>query len=370
MIRDRLGDFIVATVVSVVIVTWTALEPRVGGYVDDQPGLYEPIAWICLAIACLVLYFRSSFPVTVLIVTTLCNTVYYPASGIDGPVALTFIIALYTSASRGYLWTSITITAVPLTLAFFGQMATGFRHVDPLNMFLLAGWFVAIIAVGGMVHKNRQYRSEAEARIAAAHETAVNKERLRIARELHDAVGHHLSVIRVQSVAAQRKLSKRPDHSPADTLELVAQTSQHALQELRSIVGVLRSDEDGTSQQGLAQIRGMVGAAESAGLTTALEFDDLPDIPSELEQNIFRVTQEAITNVVRHAHASLMTVVLRGQGDHISVTVTDDGVGGVVHEGNGITGLRERVQNWGGTVVIRNRQSGGTIVEVTWPLKR
>ncbi|MFC4336349.1 sensor histidine kinase [Salininema proteolyticum] len=367
--EDGMGNFLIATGLTVLIVVWTLIAVQYPGP-GEPGGINEPVSWILLAVSCLALYFRSAFPVTVGIVTAAASLGYYPLSGVDGPVLLAFVAAIYTVAASGRTLAAALICSVPLALMVTGEVVTGWAHVAPSTLMLFVGWMAAVVFFGAWVHKNRQYRAEADARMTAVRDRAVDEERIRIARELHDAVGHHLSVIRVQAVAARRKQRKDPGFDSSETLDVIADTGQTALKELRSIVGVLRSSGGPAAGGGLADLPGLLTAAEGAGLTVGFEKGDLPPLEPELEADVHRVVQEAVTNVVRHAHASLLSVDLAFKDGDLSVTVLDDGVGGVGQEGNGLKGMRERAAKRGGRVSIRNREGGGTVVEATWPVKK
>lgn len=371
---DSKGDLIIGTVVTAVIFLWTGIDAALFG--QDTPGLSEPIAWGVAAVACAALFFRSRRPLTVTIITMVCVVVYYPSSAIDGPMLVTFVVALYTLTALGHVRSAIAVSLGMFCFLLVPEIVSDFEHVTPGETLLMSGWFVAIVAFGSVVANYRAYRAEAEVAVSEARRRSVAEERLRIARELHDAVGHHLSLIHVQTTAALRKLGKDPGYSTAETLGIVSETSQLSLRELRSMVGVLReAGEDSPTGPGpsLAQLPSLVSAAEATGLTVSLRRDGWAELPAAVDAAAYRVVQESLTNVIRHADASAVRINVVTGTNTFAVSITDDGAArsrtGKTVTGNGLTGMRERAESLGGTFDAGPREDGGFTVEATWPLE-
>ncbi|GAB3238651.1 sensor histidine kinase [Glycomyces halotolerans] len=371
---DRTGDLIVGLVTAFVILVWTGVDVALRE--QDPMGLSEPIAWAMVVIAIAALFLRSSYPLAVTLVTWLCTMVYYPASAIDGPMLLAFVIALYTLAALGRTVAASVIGALTFVLILVSEIASDFQHMSEGESLLLSGWIVAIVAIGTVVAHYRRYRAGMEAALVEGQRRSVAEERLRIARELHDAVGHHLSLINVQSAAALRKLKKDPAYPTRETLEVVADTSRLSLRELRSMVGVLReAGEDSPTGPGpsLEQLQSLVDAARSSDLEVHLRMDGHAELPAAVDAAAFRVLQEALTNVVRHAGARRVWINVVIGTSTLAVKVVDDGAaqfkGGKVVAGNGLTGMRERAESLGGTFDAGPREDGGFFVEATWPLE-
>src|SRR5690606_37705236 len=202
---------------------------------------------------------------------------------------------------------------------------------------------------------------------------AVVAERVRIARDLHDVVAHHVAVIGVQAGAARRLLAT--DHDQASrSLETIERTARTAVSELRGLLGVLRADGDRlpdedvtTSSPGLAQLPDLVAEAESTGLTVryAVYGTERP-VPESVALSAYRVAQEALTNVVKHANATAADLRVRYLDSALEIEITDDGrsrpvpgfdtaTGG----GLGLTGMRERVAVHGGQLEVGPRRDGG-----------
>ncbi|WP_100444144.1 sensor histidine kinase [Glycomyces xiaoerkulensis] len=369
---DRVGDLIVGLATAFVILVWTGIDAALRE--QDPHGLSEPIAWAAVVVACAALFFRSSYPLAVAIVAWTCALVYYPASAIDGPMLLAFVIALYSLAAHGRTVAASIIGALTFVLSFVSEILSDFQHLTEAELLLLSGWYIAIVAIGTVVAHYRRYRAEMETALAEGRRRSAAEERLRIARELHDAVGHHLSLINVQSVAALRKLKRNPDHDTGETLQVVADTSRLSLRELRSLVAVLReAGEDSPTDPGpsLDHLPALVAAAEAAGLEVELREDGRAELPAAVDAAAFRVIQEALTNVVRHAEASRVQVGVVCGASTLAVRVADDGraKSGKALPGNGLAGMRERAEGLGGTFDAGPAEDGGFVVEATWPME-
>ncbi|MEU5156851.1 sensor histidine kinase [Glycomyces sp. NPDC021274] len=370
---DRKGDVIVGVAATAFVVGWDLIVLALGGPWSE--GLFEPLGWAVTVVACAVLFVRSRFPLTVTITTLACSILYYPSSSIDGPTLLTFIIALYTLAALGRIRAASAVTAGAFLVLLIPEVMSGFAHISLVSTILMAGWFVAIVALGEVVARHRAYRAEAENALGEARRRSVAEERLRIARELHDAVGHHLSLINVQTAAALRKLRKDPLHRTEETLQVIAETSQSSLRELRAMVGVLREPgEDSPTGPGpsLEQLPLLVDAARASGLEVELRVDGRAALPVAVDAAAYRVVQESLTNVLRHAKAQRVQIKVVTGTSTLAVAVVDDGGGdakGAKGAGNGLTGMRERAEGLGGTFDAGPRDDGGFSVEATWPLE-
>jgi signal transduction histidine kinase len=214
--------------------------------------------------------------------------------------------------------------------------------------------------------------AERERDIAARE--AVVEERARIARELHDAIAHNVSMMVVQAGAERRTLAEA---SPTrEVLETVEQIGRSALTEMRRLVGMLRSDdaEPLAPQPGLRDLPTLVTQVREAGLPVDLELDGDPrDLPVGLELSAYRIVQEALTNALKHAGADAHATVTVSYGaDSLSLEVTDDGTGSPVAVGgggHGLVGMRERVALYGGRFEAARRSGGGFTVRVLLPIR-
>ncbi|TDC04218.1 sensor histidine kinase [Actinomadura bangladeshensis] len=371
-----MADAALAAGCLLVLVAIALLETRVVGR-----GPMPAYGWALIAVACGALYLRRSAPVAVAAVTLAACGIYYPATDPDGPLVITFVIALYTAAAAGRLTTAALLAAAAIAGTVYGDGRDGADHLADAAPFLLAGWFVAVIAIGGVVRNRRAYLREAQERArvaergreAEARRRAV-EERLRIARELHDVLGHNISLINVQATAALHGLHREPQQAEA-ALTAIKQASKDTLREMRATLGVLRQVDEAAPvapAPGLARLEELTSGISAAGLTirTKIEGDPRP-LPAETDLAAFRIVQEALTNVTRHSTASTATVRVGFAEDEVTVSVEDDGVPsppGASGDGSGIRGMRDRAASLGGALEAGPGPDGGFTVRACLPL--
>lgn len=250
--------------------------------------------------------------------------------------------------------------------------------------------------LGDLMHWRRGYYEALEERAArlererdAQAQVAAAAERARIARELHDVVAHHVSVMVVQADGASYALDSAPDRTRV-ALQAISRTGRQALAEMRSLLGVLRSGDAPAAelapQPGIEQLTGLLDQARAAGLPVAFTVEGVPrTLAAGPALAAFRVVQESLTNARKHAGpAATAAVTLRFCEDRLVIKVTDDGRGergpgparGAVPgqtgtgdgQGHGLVGMRERVETFGGSVVTGPRAGGGWRVAATLPL--
>ena len=247
-------------------------------------------------------------------------------------------------------------------------------HPQPVGRSVALGaWLVLLLVVG----EAPRYRAEqvAAARRARAAETrvAASAERLALARDLHDTIGHSLSMIAVQAGVALHLLDEHPEQArPA--LTAIRSASKEALEEVRATLSILREEDfDGRPAPGLARIGDLVAAARIGGLVVEVRPEPLGDnvsgLPDDVDAAAFRVVQEGLTNVARHSAAAHAVVSVERSGSALEVSVVDDGLGtGQVVEGGGLRGMRERAAALGGQVEAGPVSGGGFRVAVRFPL--
>jgi signal transduction histidine kinase len=308
-----------------------------------EPGNHVVLGWVLTIACCAALFLRRRYPLGVAGFALVCCALYYPLTDPDGLVLLAFAYTLYNAAAAGRIRGAALLVVAAMAGVVVGEISsrTG-RHVDNFAFFLMTGWFVALVAGGAVAH----YRAE----------------RLRIARELHDALGHHLALINVQAGAA---LHRRDPAQAEEALGAIKDASKTALQELRATLGMLRR----TGGPALSRVAELAESAGASGLTVRTEIDGVArDLPPDVEHAAFRVVQEALTNVAKHAAAK--TVVVRlGYGEtELSVQVDDDGRGGTALAGNGIRGMTERARALGGDLTASALEGGGFRVRARIPL--
>lgn len=225
-------------------------------------------------------------------------------------------------------------------------------------------------------HELREQAEELRRSQAEARERAVLGERVRIARELHDVVAHHVSVMGVQASACRRVFDRDQDKART-ALTAIEQSARTAVDELRRMLGVLRTststgvDAAPPAAGGVERIGELVERARVAGLTATLGvYGDTVALPESVSQAAYRVTQEAVTNTLKHAGAGLLDVRVRYLAREVEVDVTDDGrTGGRTNtEGLGLIGMRERVTAHDGDLEVGPRSGGGWRVRARFPL--
>jgi signal transduction histidine kinase len=253
----------------------------------------------------------------------------------------------------------------------------------------LGAWLLVIISVAETVRSRRERAQETTRVREEALLRRATDERLRIARELHDVVAHNMSLINLQAGVALHLLDERAGADgaaddgalPAEVrhaLATIKSASKEALIEMRSILGVLRQvDEDAprAPTPGLDALPGLVERAEAAGLRVRIEADaDLGAVPRNVELAAFRIVQEALTNVARHAAQADTVVRLRSHDGVLTVDVLDEGAGrattgSILGTGSGIPGMRERAASVGGALEAGPRPGRGFAVHAELPLE-
>ena len=291
------------------------------------------------------------------------------------------MVAVYVAASRLPWRTALAISGALFALfVVAGGLVDGSESPSKTVSSLVA--FGAAFALGVYVSTRTDYVNSLQARaeqLVRERELlagqAVAEERVRIARELHDVVAHHLSLITIQAGALNAQVAKG---SPAaETAEVIATTGHQAMDEMRRMLGVLRlgapeAGADHTPQPGLRDIGQLVKQTRAAGVSVALTVEgDARHLPPGVELNAYRIVQEALTNVLRHAGPAHCAVVVAYGIDRLELRVTDDGRGSDAtqsYAGHGLVGMRERVALFGGDFYAGAVPGGGFAVRATLPL--
>ncbi|KDN23284.1 sensor histidine kinase [Amycolatopsis rifamycinica] len=343
-------------------VTLTVVAGSLFAVLNDgaEPARHAAIGWGLTLLCCAALFLRRRYPLSVAGFALVCCALYYPLTDPDGLVLLAFAYALYNAAAAGRIRGAALLVVAAMAGVTAGEISsrTG-RHVDNFAFFLMTGWFVALVAGGAVAH----YRAEAERTKEAEARARATDERLRIARELHDVLGHHLALINVQAGAA---LHRRDPGQAEEALGAIKDASKTALQELRATLGMLRQ----TGGPGLQRVAELAESVGASGLTVRTEIDGVArDLPPDVEHAAFRVVQEALTNVARHAGAKTVVVRLGYGADELTVAVDDDGRGGAAPAGNGIRGMAERARALGGELTAAPREGGGYRVRARLPVR-
>lgn len=319
------------------------------------------------------LLFLRRFPVPVLWFVAAVTLGYLLRGYAYGPVVFSLAVALITSVVRGHRYAAWLAAA----FVYFGHLLNSVVN-DELSWGQVLGvgaWALVILSVGEIVRVRIERAGAARQAQAETVRRQANEERLRIARELHDVVAHHMSLINVQAGVALHLVDKRPEQAQT-ALAAIKDASKEALVELRALVGVLRDEAEPAPRAPAAMLGSLDGLVERsghAGLTVrkSVQGAVLP-LPASVELAAFRIVQEAITNVVRHSGARHADIHLKYAPDVLTVEVADDGPGGArvasLDEGSGIRGMRERATALGGNLNVDTGPSGGVRVTATFPL--
>ncbi|MFG2042271.1 sensor histidine kinase [Dactylosporangium sp. NPDC048998] len=254
------------------------------------------------------------------------------------------------------------------------MLATGLGGAVALGLLWPAAPLVAMPAVAvpwlvGWVVRHRRHLTEriADERTARA----VTEERLRIARDMHDTVAHSLSMIAMKASVARHVAAVRPEESMT-ALEVIETASREALVEMRRAVGLLRADLDPAMPSGSDEdLRALADRAEQTGIQVELNLVAAAAPPAGVRLVVYRVVQEALTNVIRHAKATGCTVSVEAGADSVTVRVVDNGTAAVAPggTGHGLRGMRERVAAYGGNVQAGPHPTGGFALSACIPYR-
>jgi signal transduction histidine kinase len=343
----------------------------------------QPLDYLVIVVASLTLVAWRRAPVSILVITTACMLLYATRTNPGPPAAFPVLVAIYATTRAGHRIPMVVAGAAFLggTLAASLAEATEQSVQDLVDRtVLLLGWFLAA-AVAGMVSKHRlAYLHQAEQRALEAERTReeaalrrAGEERLRIARELHDSLTHSISVIKVQAGVAVH-LARRRGQKVPEALLVIEEASGEAMRELRATLEVLRDSADEPPGSGLDRLDELVDRARSTGLAANVTISgNRQALPAAVDSTAYRIVQEALTNVTRHAgRASASVHIGYGPGELI-VQVDDDGdtcpSGSPPVPGIGLTGMRERVAALGGRLRAAPRPEGGFTIRAELPAK-
>jgi signal transduction histidine kinase len=295
-------------------------------------------------------------------------TTYIVREYAGGPVFVTGWISLFSLGYHVRRRNAFFGAAVMSGALIIAGLITG--RSEPLIHLAFVGWSAAAVVLGDLLHTHRDSRVE-EARRHLA------EERLRIAQDLHDSVAHAMATINVQAGAAAHVVDRRPE-AAKEALTAIQEASGDVLDELGALLNVLREPDTAaarTPTPGLRELPALVEATTKAGLVIHLNVDGPIDaVAQPAGTAAYRIVQESLTNVVRHAGGTHANVNVHVDHDGaLEVDITDDGRGGSSSHhgaGRGIQGMRERAATTGGAIDIGPRAGGGFAVHATWPGRR
>ncbi|MFC5828564.1 sensor histidine kinase [Nonomuraea insulae] len=383
--RSRLHDAVLAGVVAAASVAlFTLYGPdrlQAGGLPAGGMREPDPFGALLVVAACAPVAMRRRWPLAALCAGLVPETLLTLLGYGTGLSSLSGMVLLYSVAS--YRGLAVALGALVLSLLTYvtAAVAGPVRAASWNEYVVVTVVLVAVWGGGRSLRLRRAYLEELKdraARLERAHASdtraARAEERSRIARELHDVVAHHVSVMTVQASAARRVLASDPDLA-REALSAIEHTGRLAMTEMRNIVGVLRTDARAElgPQPGVRDLPALVEQMREAGLATRLEVEGEPGaLPAGVDLAAYRLVQEGLTNSLRHAGAGAKAVVIvRRDPGELDVRVEDDGTGpsGEGLSGHGLVGIRERVALYGGILNIGPLAGGGFEVRARFPLK-
>ncbi len=334
------------------------------------PIAWRPLGVLIALVSTLPIAWRVTRPELAAVVGTL--PWFIPT---DGYVFVGFVAAFVLFYSLGAHVADVRrVVAITAWAAFVSVLGSWFNH-EVAGEYMGAVTAVVLPAIAGRVvrHQRTLTAELAHERERTAH-LAVAEERARIARELHDVVAHGLSVIAIQADGAEAAL----DHDPSlarKPLAAIRRSAEESLAEMRRLLGVLREDDAGADlapQPGLAQLPGLVERARAAGIPVTLDVEGAPrPLPASVDLSAYRIVQEALTNVSKHAGGAGASVRVSWSASTLGLRVLDTGTGRGVRvngDGHGLVGMRERVKLHGGSLRTGALPGGGFEVSAELPL--
>ncbi|HWW54784.1 MAG TPA: histidine kinase [Acidimicrobiales bacterium] len=353
-------DIVLAVVLATASIVATVLERH-----PSPGGGWDVVRYVAIGVTCLAVPLRRRSPWRALYVVTPAIAVL-AALGSRGPTLIAAAAVVYSVAATTGRRASVEAAACVVGATVVGAMAAqggpAWAAVLSSPPVVLVGWLagentrVRRVYVQEMVERTAELERERADRALRA----VADERLRIARDLHDIVAHAMSVVAIYSGVAGVLLDTQPD-KVRDALKIIETTSKRALAEMRLMVGVLRRPEEGAElgpAPGLADLPELVEQVRQSGVDVEVDVEGDPQpLPAGVDLSAYRIIQEALTNVVRHAGPTTAHLTVRHRRDQLDIEVVDEGarngrmaVLSSVGQGNGLVGMRERVGLFGGAL--------------------
>jgi signal transduction histidine kinase len=371
--RGWQADLVITLAVGAIQIVGTRAAAQ--GQPEREP--LDALAYLLLAVGPVALMARHRFPVSVYVIVFGTTLAYSLIGYAQGPIWLPLIISFFNAVLTGHRLVAV----IGLVSGYVGFLWVPYlldsEPAPTLGTGLgLAAWLLVLLFAAEFVRVRRERALEAARIRAEESRRRASEERLRIARELHDALGHHISLINVQAGVALHINDELPEQARS-ALAAIREASKEALTELRSVLDILRQGEEQAAPRSptpsLARLDALVSQAQAAGLTIRTEtVGEARPLPFGVDVAAFRIVQEALTNVSRHAGQATATVQIAFGERDLIVQVDDDG-GGVTRStkpgtGKGILGMRERVAALGGDLEAGPRPERGFRVRARLPL--
>jgi signal transduction histidine kinase len=375
---ERMQPWVLDVALAAIVV---AFITAVGSHVNTTSADREldALGYACMVVAGASLALRRRLPLTTVGIVTAALLTYMIVGYPGGPVYATLYFSLFSLAMIRERTLAFAAAAVSSGALLVVGVAVH-EGTERLVHVVFVAWAAAAVLLGDAVRNRRE-------RVAAVVERArhleqsqeeearrrVAEERLRIARDLHDSVAHSMATINVQAGAAAHVIDRHPDQA-REALQVIEQASRDVLEELTAMLGLLREDGqqlDRAPTPGLDQVATLVDSVRRAGVDVTVHADHA-DVSTPIAVAAYRIVQESLTNVIRHAGTpTTAQVTIAGTGDGgLTVEVVDDGRGmnGSSQSGSGvgIVGMRERAESTGGRLEAGPRPGGGFVVKAIW----
>lgn len=334
----------------------------------ESPSL--PIGLVVLTLlATLPIALRRRFPLSVLAVTLAAALTAHLAHEnflFAGPLVALYTVAAHVGRPRSLLAAAAAAVVLPPPLVI-GDTGMGVWELLSVLMAAVGAWLL-----GDNLRTRRERAARLEAEREANVRRAAAEEQARVGRELHDIIGHSVSVMTIQAAAAGDAFELRPAEV-REALRAIESTGRETLAELRRLLGGMRPDDDGTfaPTPGLENLEALVERVRGAGLAVELTSDRPRDpLPPSLDLSAYRIVQEALTNTLKHAGATTARVDVRRSNGALEIEVVDDGRAATAGPpGQGIIGMRERAAMFGGDLTAGPAPGGGFAVRARIPLE-
>ena len=330
------------------------------------------ITWwslIMVAASAAALWWRRTQPRVVLGAVVLVEVLNFVFLGGESPsgIALFFAVFAVSAYDSSPFRQWVAATAIVVALAGIGFLLFSryleFQRLIPSGVLSLIAWMA-----GDYVRSRRNFFLEVVAKHRQAREQAAEEERLRIARELHDVIAHNVSLMAIQAGAARMS-----GDSPEKALQSIEEGARDTLRELNKLLGVLRKSQGAAAlapRPSLDDLDSLLTSPRDAGLEATLKVEgEKRALSSALDLSAYRIVQEAITNVLKHANANRVEVVVDYGRDALVLSVTDNGIGprASANGGHGLVGMKERVDLFGGELKTGSSSLGGFVVRARLP---
>jgi signal transduction histidine kinase len=296
----------------------------------------------------------------------------------SGFAHVSFVVAFFVAASAGKRYSAWLALALAFVwVIWLAPLAYGYGVPPADDALLLAGWLVALVIAAEATRIRAERAAATRANRQTEQRRQQSEERLRIARDLHDVIGHDISLINVQASMGLDLMDSQPEQARA-ALSAIKSASKEALEELRAMLTTLRRDDDDAPRSpapGLDRLPELIELTRAAGLSVDVEVaGKAPPLPAAVHLAVYRIIQESLTNVARHAGRARVTVRVTYDDADVRVEIDDDGLApsagaAAVGTGSGITGMRERATALGGDLSAGFRRGGGFRVSARLPVR-